>query len=108
MKWHIEIFNEAVAEEIDAWPAELRASLLKIIERIEAVGLERMHEPHVKHIRGKVWEMRPSAGGDAGRALYVTATGARLVILVAFRKRSQKTPGHWIRLAEERAREVSK
>jgi phage-related protein len=108
MKWHIEIFDEAVAEEIDAWPVELRASLLKIIERIEAVGLERMHEPHVKHMRSKIWEMRPSAGGNAGRALYVTAAGARLVIVVAFRKKTQKTPDHWIRLAEERAREVLK
>jgi phage-related protein len=108
MRWVVEFYNQAVADEVDGWPVELRASLLKIIERVELVGLERMREPHIKHIRGKVWEMRPSAGGNAGRALYVTARGARLVILVAFQKRTQKTPGRWIDLAETRATEVAK
>lgn len=106
MKWHVEILNEAVSDELEAWPVQVRAVLIKIIERIEAIGLTKMREPHVKHLRGKIWEMRPSAGGNDGRALYVTAKGSRVVIVAAFTKKSQKTPQKWLDLAEERAKGV--
>ena len=85
---------------------KVRASLDKIVARIETMGLDRLHEPHVKHLRGKIWEMRPSAGGDDGRALYVAVAGQRVVIVAAFLKKTQKTPKRWLDLAEERARGV--
>ena len=106
MGWTVEILNTSVAAEIDGWPLPVRASLLKIVERIEAVGLQSLREPHVKHLRGKIWEMRPSAGGNDGRALYVTATGAHVVIVVAFLKKGQMTPQHWLELAEARAKDI--
>jgi phage-related protein len=104
--WRVEILNEAVEAELDAWPTEVRAALLKIVERIEAVGLTKLREPHVKHIQGKLWEMRPSAAGNDGRALYLTAKGSRVVIVAAFMKKSRKAPKHMIELALERAKGV--
>jgi phage-related protein len=106
MRWQVEVLNEAVAEELDAWPADVRAALVKIVERIEAVGLTRLREPHVKHLQGKLWEMRPSASGNDGRALYVTAKGSRVVIVAAFMKKTRKTPKHILDLALERAKGV--
>ena len=106
MAWQVEILNEAVVAELDAWPVKVRASLEKIVERIETLGLDRLHEPHVKHLQGKLWEMRPSAAGDDGRALYVTVTGKRVVIVAAFMKKTKKTPKRWLVLAEERAKGV--
>jgi phage-related protein len=61
----------------------------------------------VKHLQGKLWEMRPSASGNAGRALYITAKGSRVVIVAAFMKKTQKTPKRLIELALERARGVT-
>jgi phage-related protein len=106
MRWRVEVLNDAIAGDLDAWPAEVRAALVKIIERIETVGLTKMREPHIKHLRGKLWEMRPSANGNDGRALYVTARGSRIIIVAAFMKKGQKTPRRWLDLAEERAKEV--
>jgi phage-related protein len=106
MRWQVEVLNEVVAGELDAWPADVRAALLKIVERIEAVGLTHMREPHVKHLQAKLWEMRPSASGNDGRALYVTAKGSRVVIVAAFLKKTRKTPKHVIDLALERAKGV--
>jgi phage-related protein len=106
MAWQVEVLNEAVVAELDAWPPKVRASLEKIVERIETMGLDRLHEPHVKHLRDKLWEMRPSAGGDDGRALYVAVSGKRVVIVAAFMKKTRKTPQRWLELAEERARGV--
>jgi phage-related protein len=106
MRWQVEVLNEAVEQELDDWPADVRAALVKIVERIEAVGLMRMREPHVKHLQGKLWEMRPSASGNDGRALYVTAKGSRVVIVAAFMKKTRKTPKHIIDLALDRAKGV--
>jgi Phage derived protein Gp49-like (DUF891) len=67
---------------------------------------ERIGEPHVRHIDGKLWEMRPSGKRTEGRALYVTATGRRVVIVLAFIKKTRKTPDRMINLAHERARSI--
>ena len=105
--WSVELLDETVAAELDAWPRDVRAALTRIVDRITAVGLERMGEPHVRHIEGKLWEMRPSGSHLEGRALYVTATGRRVVIVLAFLKKTRKTPDRIIRLAQERARKLS-
>jgi phage-related protein len=104
--WIVEVLNDAVAAEIDARPLELRAALTRIIDRITNVGLERVGEPRVRHIEGKLWEMRPSGKHVEGRALYMTATGRRIVIVLAFVKKTRKTPDHLVKLALDRARSI--
>jgi len=43
-------------------------------------------EPHVKHIEGRLWEMRLKGRSGIARALYVTAGVRRVVIVRAFVK----------------------
>jgi phage-related protein len=105
-EWTVEVLDDTVAAEIDAWPRDLRAALTRIIDRIASGGLDRVGEPHVRHIEGKLWEMRPSGKRTEGRALYVTATGRRVVIVLAFIKKTRKTPDHIIKLALARARSI--
>ena len=100
------MLDRTVQAELEQWPHEVRAALVKIVERIQQVGLLKMREPHVKQIEGKLWEMRPSAAGQEGRALYVTRSGRRVIIVAAFMKKTQKTPRHMIELALERAKGV--
>ncbi len=47
--WAVEILDDTVAAEIDAWPRELRAALSRIVDRITSLGLDRVGEPHVRH-----------------------------------------------------------
>jgi phage-related protein len=104
--WTVELLDDTVAAELDAWPRDLRAALARIFDRIGSVGLERLGEPHVRHIEGKLWEMRVSGNRLEGRALYVAAVGRRVVIVLAFVKKTRKTPDRYIRLALERARRI--
>lgn len=104
--WTVEVLDETVEAELEAWSLPLRASLTRIVERIEKVGLQRLGAPFVKHLEGKLWEMRPSAKGMEGRALYVTVTGRRVVIVAAFEKKTQKTPRRFIDIALERTRKL--
>jgi phage-related protein len=106
MPWKIELLDDTVAAELDAWPRELRAPLTRIFDRISSVGLERLGEPHVRHIEGKLWEMRVSGDRREGRALYVAAVGRRVIVVLAFIKKTRKTPDRYIRLALERAKRI--
>ena len=87
-------------------PADLPAPSARIAERVQALGLERVQAPHVKHLRGKLWEMRLSGRAGIGRAIYVTAVGRRVVIVLAFVKKTQQTPHAVLALAERRAKEA--
>jgi phage-related protein len=81
----------------------MRAKLEHIVRLIGAFGLEHVREPHVKHLEGRLWEMRLTGRDGIARALYLTATGKRVVIVRAFRKKTQKTPRREIELALKRA-----
>ena len=51
MTWTVETLGVVVDAEIAAPPKDMQASFLRLAERIEAVGLERIGEPHVKHLK---------------------------------------------------------
>lgn len=106
MSWTVETLGAVVDAEIAALPSDMQAAFLRLAERIEAVGLERMREPHVKHLRGKLWEMRFGGRDGIGRAIYVAAAGRRIVVVHAFIKKTQKTPDSALMLAEQRAKEI--
>ena len=55
MTWTVETLGAVVDAEIAALPKDMQASFLRLAERIEAVGLERIGEPHVKHLQDKLW-----------------------------------------------------
>ena len=59
MAWTVETLNETVDAELAELPADMRARLVRISESIESVGLPNVKEPHVRHIRGQLWEIRP-------------------------------------------------
>lgn len=84
----------------------MRARFLRLADRICQVGLETLGEPHVKHLEGKLWEMRLKGRDGIARALYVTAIGRRVVVVRAFAKKTQATPRSEIELALRRAKEV--
>lgn len=105
-KWTVEVLNETVEAELEDLPADIRAKLTHIVELITTFGLENVHEPYIKHIEGKIWEMRMKGKDNIGRALYVTAKGKRVVILHAFIKKTQKTPNKAKKLAQQRLKEL--
>ena len=106
MTWTVEFLDERVQAELDAFPADIQARFERIVGLIQSYGLERVHEPYVKHVEGRLWEMRMKGRDGIARALYVTATGRRVVVVRVFAKKTQKTPRREIELALERAKEV--
>ena len=105
MAWTVETLNETVDAELAELPADMRARLARISELIGAVGLPNVKEPHVRHVRGQLWEIRLKGKAGIARALYVTANEQRVVILRAFIKKTEKTPAGEIDLALQRGKE---
>lgn len=107
MTWTVGVLNQTVEREIEALPRDIRAKLLRIIGMIEHLGLEQVREPYVKPLQKPLWEMRMIGRDGIARAIYETASGKRVVIVRAFRKKTQKTPRSEIELALKRAEEVT-
>ena len=87
-------------------PREVRAKFEHIVHLVQSNGLERVHEPYIKHLEGKLWEIRMKGRDTIARAIYVTAVEKRIVVVRVFTKKSQKTPRREIEIALNRAKEV--
>ena len=73
---------------------------------VENVGLEALRGPQVKHLDGKLWELRVRVAGGIARGIYVTAAERRIVVLHVFAKKSRKTPRRALATARERMKQV--
>ncbi len=104
----METLNGIVDDELAALPVDMRAKFSRIAFLIENVGLERVREPHIKHLQGELWEFRMSGKDGIARAIYMTATAKRVIVLRVFVKKTQKTPMHEIDLSLERAKRIVK
>jgi phage-related protein len=107
VRWSFSFVSAEAKAELDALSADMRASFERIVGLVQAVGLERVHEPYIKHIEEQIWEMRLRGRAGIARSLYMTASGRRVVVLRTFVKKTQKTPRREIELARTRAKEVT-
>jgi len=104
--WTVETLNETVDAEVEALPEDMRARLVRIVQLVEEKGLERVDGPHIKHVEGRLWEMRLKGRSGISRALYVVVVRHRVVIVRVFVKKTEKTPRREIDLALARAKSV--
>ena len=106
MKWTVETLGRIVDAEIDALPADMRARLVLYSNLIERLGLRSLPPASFKHLEDGLWELRLNGRDGIARAIYVTATGQRVVIVRVFVKKTQKTPPRELETARQRAKEV--
>ena len=102
----VETLDEVVDAELGGLPEDMRARFVRVAELIEAVGLPNVREPHVKHVRDAIWEIRLKGKAGIARALYVTARQKRVVVVRVFAKKTEKTPARELVIARQRAKEI--
>lgn len=106
MGWSVVTLNATVDAELEELPADLRARFARIAMMIEDCGLDKVGYPHVRHLEGRLWEIRMTGKDGIARALYVTAGDRRVVVVRVFLKKTRKTPRREIELALRRAKEL--
>jgi phage-related protein len=103
--WSVE-YLRAAAEERASLPVDMRARLARITDVIAENGVANLPRDWVKHLGDKLWELRLTGRDGIARAIYVTASGQRVVIVRIFVKKTQKTPARELELARQRAKDV--
>ena len=98
--------NDVVDAEIEALPNDMRARLVRLSNIIEQVGFRGLPRDAVKHLEGRLWELRITGRDGISRAIYLTAAVQRVVIVRVFVKKTPKTPPRELELARQRAKEV--
>lgn len=106
MIWTVDFVSLTAEREVIALPADMRARFSQIAFLIKGRGLLAVHEPYVKHLEGKLWEMRLKGRDGIARSIYVAASGRRVVVLRTFVKKTEKTPRNEIEIALERMKQV--
>jgi phage-related protein len=94
-----------VRDFIDAMGKRDQAKVLGCLKNIEDLGF---NSPRVqfRQIRGKLWEIKIHAPDSGYRFFYICLHSNALVLLHAYKKRSNKAPNKEIAIAEKRLLEV--
>jgi phage-related protein len=106
VSWTIHFVNALAKGEVDALPADFQMRFGHITRLIRDFGLPNVHEPYVKHLEGKLWEMRLKGRGGIGRSIYVAVSGQRVMVLRTFVKKTEATPRREMEIAFARLKEV--
>ena len=103
--WNIIFYEKAdgtfpVQEFLDTLPSKHSAKAAWEIELLRNSGAS-LGMPYVKHIEGKLWELRIKYSSDISRIFYFVPTEDDIVLLHGFVKKSIKTPPGEIKTAKK-------
>src|SRR5581483_9945763 len=100
--WSIVFFraqgSEPVREFLETLDRKTQARFAWSIEQLRLRNV-RAREPLVRHVEGKLWELREESRTDIYRVLYFAASGRRIVLLHGFQKKTERTPRREIETA---------
>lgn len=104
--WTIEFYQtedgkSPVDEFLKSLDDKTQARFIWSIEQLRVLNVH-AREPLVKHLDGKLWELRRASGGNIYRLMYFFFSGRKIVFLHGFQKKSQKTPRREIETAQTR------
>jgi len=102
MSWIIRIVSREAQKEVEALPKDLKARFLQISGLIEIFGPLEIKLPYIKFLGAKLWEIKLTGKTTIARSVFVMLSGKEILILNTFIKKTQQTPLHELRLAQER------
>ena len=110
MRWVIELYREGTRVPVEEFLNSLdRQDRDKVTAKIDFLGEYgvALGPPHVKHLQGKLWELRVT-GRKQIRILYFVRTGQRIILLHGFVKKTQEVPRREIETALTRMQKVER
>ncbi len=110
--WHIVFYRDAqgnrpVREFLQNLDLKTQGRFDWSIEQLRILNVH-AREPLVKHLDGKIWELRRASDGNIYRVLYFFFTGRRIVLVHGFQKKTDKTPSREIEIAKRRMEDFIK
>lgn len=104
--WVVVFYRESsgrspVREFFESVGAGVQDSLAASIEILRRRNIQ-ARSPLVRHLDGKLWELRDEVRTNIYRVIYFFYSGRRIVLLHAFQKKTQKTPRRELETAQDR------
>jgi phage-related protein len=104
-EWRIDFYREGLRNPVEDFLSSLDektyARFTWSLEQLRHRNIS-AREPLVRHVEGKVWELREESRTNIYRVLYFAAAGRRFVMLHGFQKKTQRTPRREIDIALDR------
>jgi phage-related protein len=94
-----------IEDFIENLPKADQARFAGVFDGIEKFGLG-CPRVQFRQLRGKLWEVKFNSPSGGYRIAYVVVESKTMVWLHAFKKKTQKTPGSDLEIAEKRMKEV--
>ena len=102
--WSVEFASDKIEAEFLALPTHIRQRGYKMFELLEVRG-NTLGEPYTKSLNDGLFEIRIKAEEGIARSIYCYENGRRIIILLSFVKKTQKTPHTMLNLAKQRLKE---
>ncbi|HLG73978.1 MAG TPA: type II toxin-antitoxin system RelE/ParE family toxin [Chloroflexota bacterium] len=93
--------REPVADFLRSLDLQTQARFDWSIEQLRIRNTQ-AREPLVRHLDGRIWELRRESSTNVFRLLYCLLSGRRILFLHGFQKKTQRTPRREINLAQTR------
>jgi phage-related protein len=103
--WTIQYYNNTVEQSVLSLPDTLAARYVHLTDRMHQFGPD-LGMPHTRAMGDGLFEIRLKGAEGIARVMYCTFIGKRIVMLHAFVKKTDKTPGKDLVLARQRLKEV--
>lgn len=108
-EWSIVFYTDARGGEpvrafLEGLDLRTQARFAWSIEQLRQRNVQ-AREPLVKHLEGRIWELRRESTTNIYRLLYATLPNRRILVLHGFHKKTQKTPPRELALAQRRLAE---
>jgi phage-related protein len=106
INWTVELYNRPndtspVEEFIEEQSLKNQAKIFaELDDMVEFGPMPRGNK--LKHLEGKLWELRFRGVGHQFRFIYFAHTGRRIVVLHGFSKKTRKTPRRELQTAHRR------
>lgn len=104
-EWRIDFFREGSRSPVEDFLGNLdEKTYARFVWSLQQLRVRNVlaREPLVRHLDGKIWELREESRTNIYRLLYFAATGRRFVLLHGFQKKTQRTPRREIDVALDR------
>jgi phage-related protein len=105
VNYQLLFFNAKVQASIQAWPAGINASFVRIAEQMVITG-PNLGMPYTRPFGDGLFEIRAKGAEGIGRAFFCCIVGRRVIILHGFIKKNQTTPSKELEIARKRLKEI--
>ena len=105
MNWTIQYYNNRIQADILKLPAGLLGRYLRLTDLMIEFGPD-LGMPHTRVMGDGLFELRLKSREGIVRVFYCLLIDQQIVMLHSFVKKTQKTPGKELKIAQRRMKEV--